>query len=62
MAMSNESNSDDLVKPPFRKGLAVATGFPAKRAGRPATNISTLMSIDWQIGPAAISPSSMNGS
>jgi len=38
MAISNESNSDEPVKSPFRKGLAMAIGFSAMLASHPATN------------------------
>src|SRR6266481_1116840 len=38
MAISNESNSYELVKPPFRKGLAMAIGFSPMLASHHATN------------------------
>jgi len=38
MAVSNESNAYELVKPRFRKGLAMAIEFSAMLASHHATN------------------------
>ena len=38
MAISNESNSNELVKLPSRKGLAMSIGFSAILASHHATN------------------------
>jgi hypothetical protein len=38
MAISNVPNAYELVKPPFRKGFAMAVGFSAMLVSRHATN------------------------
>jgi hypothetical protein len=38
MAISNVQNSYEIVKPPFRKGLAMADEFSAMLASHHATN------------------------
>ncbi len=58
MAISNESNTYELAKPPFRKGVAMAIGFSATLARPSRDEFSTILSIKRRESAAAISHTS----